>query len=179
MKTVILRSILFITLIAYTTGANAQSTFPDFEVETVSGEMIQIPKALEGKRSILFLAFSQRAEEILSDWYEPVYTLFLDKSGINAMAYDCNVKLIMMFTGTGQAIAGQVIENVRNQTDEEYEDYLLFFSGDFKDKMERLGITQKQDAYVFVLDEKSTVVFQSQGKYSEEKLDKIAELVEL
>lgn len=179
MKTLIYCSIASLIIFGYALNLEAQTVFPKLQAETIQSEPLSIPESLEGKKSILFLAFSQRAETVLSDWYEPVYTLFLDKSGINALAYDCHVKLIMMFTGAGQALSKQVIDNVRSQTDDEYADYLLFYTGEFKEEMERLGISQKQDAYVFVLDEQGHIIYQSQGKYSEEKLEEIADLVEL
>ncbi len=116
---------------------------------------------------------------MLDNWYEPVYTMFIDESGFNAMAYDCHVKLIMMFTGVGQAAADGIIKKIKANVDESFNDYLLFYQGEFKDQMKALELDKKNDAYVFVLDENGSIIFKDSGRYSESKLEKIADLVEL
>ncbi|MEX2596843.1 MAG: hypothetical protein WEC59_07925 [Salibacteraceae bacterium] len=158
---------------------SAQDKFPSLDAEAIDGNKVSLPDALSGKKSIVFLAFTEEAEQILDNWYAPVYTLFIDESGFNAMAYDCHVKLVMMFTGLGQSIADQIIQKIRSNVDESFNDYLLFYNGPFKEQMKALGLKKKNDAYVFVLDEKGKVIYTETGRYSESKLDKIADLVEL
>lgn len=171
-----LSTILILTL--WTLSAGAQD-FPAISTESPDENVVNIPSELNGKKSIIFLAFTQDAEEMLDNWYAPVYTLFLDKSGFNAMAYDCHVKLVMMFTGLGQSVANGIMEKIRSNVDESMNDYLLFYQGDFSDQMGALGLKKKNDAYVFVLDEEGKIIFQDSGQYSESKLEKIADLVEL
>jgi hypothetical protein len=162
----------------FTVQSIAQS-FPTIQAENVKGQKLEIPKDLNAKKSIVFLAFTQQAEEVLDNWYAPVYTMFIDESGFNAMAYDCHVKLIMMFTGVGQSAANGIIKKIKDNVDDEFNDYLLFYQGDFKDQMKALELDKKNDAYVFVLDEKGKIIFKDSGRYSESKLEKIADLVEL
>jgi len=167
-------SLLLLTGLA----ANAQQ-FPDIQTENLKGDKLQVPEDLSGKKSIVFLAFTPEAEQMLDNWYAPVYTLFLDKSGFNSMAYDCHVKLVMMFTGASQAAAEKVMEKIRKNVDEDLNNYLLFYQGEFKEQMQALDLKKKDDAYVFVLDENGKIILKETGTYSESKLDKIASLVEL
>ena len=169
----------FLILILQLSNESLAQSFPSIEAENVKSKKLNIPTDLNGKKSIVFLAFTQQAEEMLDNWYEPVYTMFLDESGFNAMAYDCNVKLIMMFTGVGQSAANGIIKKIKDNVDEEFNDYLLFYQGDFKEQMKALELDKKNDAYVFVLDEKGKIIFKDSGRYSESKLEKIADLVEL
>ena len=154
-------------------------TFPSISTEQPDGEKVVLPTDLNGKKSIVFLAFTERAEHILDDWYAPVYTMFLDKTGINSLVYDCNVKLVMMFTGAGQAASETIMTKIRENVDQEMNDYLLFYQGSFKEHMRTLDLKKKDDAYVLVLDESGKILLQESGKYSESKLDRIGELVEL
>lgn len=170
--------IVFFLAMLVSAIASAQS-FPSIETEDLKGDKLQVPADLGGKKSIVFLAFTPEAEQMLDNWYAPVYTLFLDKNGFNAMAYDCHVKLVMMFTGASQAAAESVMEKIRKNVDEDLNNYLLFYQGEFKEQMQSLGLKKKDDAYVFVLDEKGKVILQETGTYSESKLEKIASLVEL
>lgn len=154
-------------------------SFPNIQTEGLQKETVSIPQDLSGKKSIIFLAFTPAAERILDDWYAPVYIMFLDKSGFNAMAYDCHVKLVMMFTGSSQAAAGKIKEKIRMNIDESMNDYLLFYEGNFSDQMRALDIKKKNDAYVVVLDEQGNVMTIETGEYTEKKLEKIADMVEL
>lgn len=169
----------FILIALQLSNDSLAQSFPSIQAENIQSKTLDIPEGLNGKKSIVFLAFTQQAEEMLDNWYEPVYTMFIDESGFNAMAYDCHVKLIMMFTGVGQSAANGIIKKIKDNVDEEFNDYLLFYQGDFKDQMKALELEKKNDAYVFVLDEKGKIIFKDSGRYSESKLEKIADLVEL
>lgn len=169
----------FLFVILHAAFISAAQTFPNIEAETIQNKKLNLPSDLNGKKSIVFLAFTQEAEQMLDNWYEPVYTMFIDESGFNAMAYDCHVKLIMMFTGVGQAAADGIIKKIKANVDESFNDYLLFYQGEFKDQMKALELDKKNDAYVFVLDENGSIIFKDSGRYSESKLEKIADLVEL
>lgn len=159
-------------------GVEAQM-FPQISAESVKGKTLEIPTALNGTKSIVFLAFTAEAENKLKHWYEPVYMMFLDQSGFNAMAYDCEVKLMMMFTGASQGAANKIIDNIKKNVDPSMAEMLLFYQGNFSEQMNALGLKKKDDCYVFVLDEKGNILLQETGNYSESKLDKIASLVEL
>ena len=158
---------------------NAQGNFPAMTAEDVQGKQLNIPQDLKGKKSILFLAMTPQAEKVLESWYEPVYIMFIDESGFNALAYDCHVKLMLLFTGSGQAVAEDVIHNIKANVDESYSDHLLFYKGPLGELQHELGIKKKNDAYVVVLDEEGKVMLLEHGQYSERKLEQIAELVEL
>lgn len=172
-------STFILTLLLTSMYTAKGQSFPDTEAESLGGEKLSLPTALKGKKSIVFLAFTPTAEKVLEEWYGPVYIMFIDKSGFNAMAYDCHVKLMMMFTGSSQAAAKKVKEKVRRNADESMEEYLLFYEGQFSDQMKALGINKKNDAYVVVLDEEGKIMALENGHYTEKKLEKIADMVEL
>ena len=169
----------FILVALNTSIQSFAQIFPAIQSESIQNNTIDIPEDLNSKKSIVFLAFTQQAEEMLDNWYEPVYTMFIDESGFNTMAYDCNVKLTMMFTGIGQSAANGIIKKIKDNVDEEFNDYLLFYQGSFKDQMKALDLDKKNDAYVFMLNEKGEIIFKDSGRYSDSKLEKIADLVEL
>ena len=133
----------FILVALNTSIQSFAQIFPAIQSESIQNNTIDIPEDLNGKKSIVFLAFTQQAEEMLDNWYEPVYTMFIDESGFNAMAYVCNVKLIMMFTGIGQSAANGIIKKIKDNVDEEFNDYLLFYQGSFKDQMKALDLDKK------------------------------------
>lgn len=175
-----MRALLFTILASFLSvlSLNAQ-VFPELETENTDGSSVVLPNALKDGKSIVFLAFTAEAENKLKRWYNPVYTMFLDKSGFNAMAYDCEVRLVMMFTGAAQGAANNIIENIKTNVDPSMAEMLLFFKGNFAEEMKALGLKKKDDCYVFVLDENGNILLQDKGDYTEDKLEKIASLVEL
>lgn len=175
-----MRALLFTTLVFFISivSLSAQS-FPELATENTDGNAVTLPNALKDGKSIVFLAFTSEAENKLKRWYNPVYTMFLDESGFNSMAYDCEVRLVMMFTGASQGAANKIIENIKTNVDPSMAEMLLFFKGNFASEMKALGLKKKDDCYVFVLDENGQILLQEKGNYTEAKLDKIASLVEL
>lgn len=174
----LLRITLFFLFSALQLQLSAQK-FPEMTAEDSDGESVELPSSLKGKKSIVFLAMTAQAEEQLDDWYYPVYMMFLDKSGFNAMAYDCHVRLMMMFTGASKAAADQVIEKMKKNVSEDMKDNVLFYEGNMSSELKDLGVKKKNDCHVLVLDENGKVIYSDTGAYSEKKLDKIASLVEL
>lgn len=173
------RHFLLITIITLAANLSAQQSIEPFNAENTDGKSLSIPKDLHGKKSILFFAFSEHASEMLEPWYEPVYVTFIDQEGLNAMFYDCNIKLMMMFTGSKQRAAGAVKAKVKANADEELLKLLLFYSGDFTKQANALGINKKEDLFVVVLDESGKILLAENGAYSEEKFERIADLVEI
>jgi len=170
---------LLIVFIVVSANLSAQQSIEPFNAENSDGKSVDIPKDLKGKKSILFFAFSERASEMLEPWYEPVYVTFIDQEGLNAMFYDCNIKLLMMFTGSKQHAAGAVKAKVKANADEELLKLLLFYSGDFTEQADALQINKKEDLYVLVLDESGKILLAENGVYTEEKFERIADLVEI
>lgn len=169
---------LLILFMFFSTIGLGQS-FPKITTTDLNTNTIDLPTALQGKKSILFIALTKKAEDKLTDWYEPVYMLFLDESGFNAMAYDCNIRLLMLFTGPSVSMAETIKQGIVQATDPSMASLLLFSEGSMNNEFKELGISKSGDAYVFVLDERGSVLFKSEADYSDKLLEKIADFVEL
>lgn len=164
---------------ANTALAQKGKAFPTFVTEDLGSSSVEVPTGLKDKKRLVFLAFSQEAAEQLEDWYPPVYTLFLDDAGFNALAYDVDVRLVLMFTGAAQAATNKVIENLKRTTDSDLRDNVLFYQGSFREEGKELDIDGKDEPYVFVVDENGRILYATSGKYSDKKLEEISSLVEL
>lgn len=154
-------------------------SFPIINCKDIEGNMVSIPEDFLGRKMILFLAQSREAETELIDWYETFYTLFLDQNGFNSMAYDCDVKLLIMFSGSSQVAAKKVISSIKANVEEDMTNFLLFFEGSVDDNLQMLNLKKKEHCAIFVLDEKGETILQLDGKYSESKIEQISKLVEI
>ncbi len=154
-------------------------TFPDLPAETVENVKEQLPGSTKGKFTLVGIAYSEDAEKDLRSWYDPVYNLFIDKSGMYELIYDVNVRMVLMFPGLTKVAMDKAKQNMKANTDPSLYPYVLFYGGEFKPYKTSLKLKDKSKPYIFVLDENGKIIYATSGGYSEKKLDEIGELVEL
>lgn len=157
--------------------------FPDLTGDTYSGKKITIPKDTKGKFTLLGMAYSNKAEDDLKTWIHPIYNKFIVKhedKGATDLSYNYDVHLyfIPMFTGLNKLTVEQSKKKIKEDTDSELHPYVVFYEGSLKVYQEQLGINQKELPYFFVLDKNGKIIYSTTGKYTEEKMDAIEELIE-
>ena len=179
-----LRSIFIILSIGLSMDyVNAQVTgksFPDMEAETVDNELISLPKDVNGKYTLLGLAYSKKSESDLNTWFSPVFNKFIQSStGIfGGFGYDVHVYFIPMFTGVNAAATGTAKKKAAKNIDPRLLPYILFYKGKLKPYKETLAFSKKDVPYFFVLDEQGKIIYATSGKYTEDKMDEIEEVLE-
>lgn len=154
-------------------------SFPIINCKDIEGNTVRIPEDFLGRNMILFLAQSREAETELINWYEPIFTLFLDQNGLNSMAYDCDVKLLIKFTGPSYVAANKIIASIKANAEEDMANFLLFFDGSLDESLRMLNLKKKEHCAIFVLNENGETILQLDGKYSESKIEQISKLVEI
>lgn len=155
--------------------------FTECSGETFSGKSVSIPNDTKGKFTILWLAFSRKAEDDMKTWLNPVYNHFIvkkdDEDAFSAAAnYDINFYFIPLLNRVNQVLGDK--EKIKNKTDKEFWPYVMFFKGEVKPYVEYLSIEDKDTPYFFVLDESGKIVHWEKGKYTEAKLTKIEDYLE-
>jgi len=170
-----LLSLLLLTS-AFTLKAQVGNLFPAMEAETLTAEMINLPEGLQGKYSILGLAFSQKAEDNLKTWFSPAYNQFIRESGktnIFATDYDINMFFIPMFTGAKTVAYKKTMGKVQKTTDPKLHAYILFYKGTMKTYKTSLGFKGKNVPYFYLLDDTGKIIWQTSGAYSDQKMQEI------
>lgn len=157
------------------------TVFPSCSGETFSGKTVSIPAQTKGKATVLWVAFSRKAEEDMKTWLNPVYNLFVVKKDTAdffsaAVNYDVNFYFIPMLNQLNQAVGDK--EKIKKKTDKEFWPYIMYFKGEVKSYIEALKIEDKDVPYFFVLDGNGKIVHVEKGKYSEAKMDKIEEFID-
>jgi hypothetical protein len=154
--------------------------FPVMEAETVEDNKVTLPDDVKGKYTLLGLAYSKKSEDELNTWFEPVISKFVQKAeGLMAgMGYDVNVYFIPMFTGINAAATGTAKKKALKNMDPQLLPYILFYKGELKPYKEALDFERRDIPYFFVLDPFGKIVFATSGAYSEEKMDKVEEVIE-
>ena len=163
--------------------SNAQvvgKMFPDMEAETVEDKKVKLPQDTKGKYTLLGLAYSKKSEDDLNSWFQPVFEKYIQKTtGILAgFSYDVNVYFVPMFTGINAAATGTAKRKALKNIDPQLLPYVLFYKGELKTYKESLEFDKKDVPYFFVLDPNGKIVHATLGKYSDDKMSEIEDVIE-
>lgn len=155
--------------------------FPSLTAENLDSKNINVPTDTKGKYTLIGLAYSQKAQQDLQTWLQPIYENFIAKPTKPVLfdeTYDVNLYLIMMFTGSNEGMAGTAKKKMQQDLDPELKPHVLLYKGDISTYKEKLSLSEKDKPYFFVLDEEGKIVHSTSGAYSEAKMGKIEELLE-
>lgn len=171
-----LTAVLSFTSEAQITG----KMFPDMEAETVEDKKIKLPQDTKGKYTLLGLAYSKKSEDDLNSWFQPVFEKYIQKtSGLLAgFSYDVNVYFVPMFTGINAAATGTAKRKAIKNIDPQLLPYVLFYKGELKTYKESLEFDKKDVPYFFVLDPNGKIIHTTMGKYSDDKMGEIENVIE-
>ncbi len=168
---------LLMAIFTYSMGFSQQK-FPSIETTSLTDQTVQFPEEVNNKPTLVALIFSNKAQDDLNSWLEPIYQQVLDKNGMGQLVYDCNMKLIVAFTGARKAAANKVEKELKKASDKEYLKHVLLYEGDFSLFKEPLQNPSKKEVYFFVIDENGKIQEIESGRYSQRKFDKLSTFIE-
>ncbi|MCX8491181.1 MAG: hypothetical protein ORN54_08945 [Cyclobacteriaceae bacterium] len=177
------RLLIILIMTGYMLPATAQvigTPFPEMITETVDDKKVNLPLDMNGKYTLLGLAYSKKSEDELNSWFSPVFNKFVRKlEGVMAgMGYDVNVYFVPMFTGVNAAATGTAKKKALKNIDPQLLPYVLFYKGELKKYKEALNFERRDIPYFFVLDPKGKIVYATSGAFSEAKMDGVEEVIE-
>lgn len=158
-----------------------QQAFPELSGKTLEDKKITLPLKNNGKYTLLGIAYSKKAEDQLKTWFQPVYNTFIQEPGKTLFPtenYNVSIYFIPMITGIAQSAGGKIENKMKENIDKSLQPYVLIYEGEVKTYRTSLNMTEKDQPYFFVLDPKGHVVYTCTGSYTEEKFEKILEIVE-
>jgi ATP10 protein len=171
------KMVLFFSLIVANIFAQINKIFPNLEAENVSNKTVVLPSYTMGKYTIIGLAYSEKAEADLKTWYQPVYTRFIEKSGFMDQDYDVNIFFIPMFTGGKKSLKNAAISEFNKSNNKELNAYVLFYAGELDLYKETLKLDEADRPYFFLLDKSGKIIYTTKGKFSDEKMEAIEDLI--
>jgi len=175
-----MKNILLVLGLAFSATLFAQvgDQFPLLSGETLSEEIVTIPADTRGKYTLVALASSEKAEEFLRGWYEPVYNHFIAKTGMFDDQFDVNVYFVPMFTGGQKIGKNKVMNSMKKESkSDELFAHVLFYEGDLKEYQEKLKMTKKDLPYIFLIDPDGEIAYSTSGYYNENKMDAIDDIL--
>ena len=173
-----MKKILFVFSILCGLNGFAQQLFPTLTCETLADKTLVIPNDVKGKRSVVCLAMSPKAEKMLRAWNNPLYTtLFAEGMGglMGGNMYDAN----LCFVGMLKGIANLGLSEAKKQSKKEVEKKLypnfMVSDDDVNTLMKNLSISDVKEPHFFILDAEGKILYHTQGEYSEQKMNELTE----
>lgn len=164
--------------VLFLAAGTANKTFPVLSGETLDGRQISLPADCRGKKTIIGLAYSERAQEDLDSWHEPMYDKFVAKVGMFDYQYDVKLYFIPMFIGLKQSLYESTLKKLRADNRKDLYPYVLFYKGELEPYASELGLKEKSIPYFFVLDDKGAILHTVSGAYTENKMEAIEAALE-
>jgi hypothetical protein len=172
MRNIVLLPLLF-WLSWGTASAQLGDTFPDLPGELLTGENIVLPSDKQDKLTLVGMAYSKGAEDILKSWYTPMYDKFVLKRGMFDHLYDVNFLFVPMYVGAKKAAYKASIKKMKDSNRKDLYPYLLFYKGGLDPYVDMLGMDNKNQAYLFIIDKQGKILYHTKGMFSENKMEEI------
>jgi len=175
--------LITVSLLLFAGAGNAQvigKMFPDLTATTVDDKSVSLPQDVQGKYTLLGLAYSKKSEDDLSTWFNPVYSTFIQKQTgtLQGFTYDVNVYFVPMFTGINAAASGTAKRKAIKNVDPKLIPYILFYKGELKKYKDQLDFERRDIPYFFVLDPDGKIIFATDGAFSEAKMESIEAVID-
>lgn len=167
---------LLILCLGITALANS-TKFPELTGETLSGTAISIPSGTSGKLTLVGMAYSKKSEGALKSWFTPLYDKFILKRGIFDADYDLNLYFVPMFSGLKKAAYESTLKKLKESNRKDLFDNILFYKGDLEPYKTDLKLEEKEKPYLFLLNTAGEVVYKTEGKFTESKLEALEEAI--
>ncbi|MBK8497947.1 MAG: hypothetical protein IPL52_03810 [Flavobacteriales bacterium] len=145
--------------------------------ETAEGRELTLPVKNAKAFTIIGLAYSQKAQPDLEEWFEPAYLRFVAKHGLFAGAYDCEVYFVPLFTGLNKAAYEPSMRKFRKSAAPDIIQHVIFSKADIEPLKEALDLRERDVPYFFILDGEGRIIHRAQGNYTDEKLEAMEEVL--
>lgn len=172
-----MKPIALFSLLACAAAAHGQDRFPTMHGERADGSTLELPGSPDTPFIVIGLAYGQKAQPALEDWYEPAYLRFVAKHGLFANAYQTEVYFVPLFTGANKAAYAPSLKRFRQSAEPEVADRVVFVKDDADELRQALGLKDKDIPYFFVVDREGRIVHRASGDFTDEKLEEIEEVL--
>ncbi|MCU0643986.1 MAG: mitochondrial ATPase complex subunit ATP10 [bacterium] len=140
--------------------------FPELKAETLSGIDMKYPDDVKGKITLILMAFKRETQRKIDSWLEPFSKTFENDTTVQFFE-------IPMLAGAWKLMSPIIDGGMRSGIPKQKHGNVTTFYGNVNKYCELLGIEDKSDGYVFLLDKNGVIQWRSNGFASEEKLKEL------
>lgn len=173
-----MKKTLFAFILLCSLNSYSQQLFPTLTCETLADKTLVIPNDVKGKRSVVCLAMSPKAEKMLRAWNNPLYTaLFAQGMGglMSGNMYDANLCFVGMLKGIAKLGLAEAKKQSKKEVEKKLYPNFMVSDDDVNTLMKNLNITDVKEPHFFILDTEGNILYHTQGEYSEQKMNELTE----
>jgi hypothetical protein len=170
------RAVIFCSIFFAANSMFAQvgKQFPEMQGELLDGKTLTLPTTT-GKKTLVGLAYSSKAEDALKSWYQPMHDKFIAKKGMFDDQIDIETYFVAMYIGLKQTAYEATIKKLKESNRKDLYGHLLFYKGELEPYENTLKLEDKSLPYFFLLDEKGKIIHVMSGNFTEKKLEQLEE----
>jgi putative protein-disulfide isomerase len=137
--------------------------FPTIEVKTLNDEVMMIPTAIANKVMLIGVGFKDAAQPKLDSWSKALGAKYIDGKVVDYFE-------TVLIAGKNKLFSGPIRKGMKKGVPKPMHTKVGVYFGDLKDYYDRFGVSDKDDAYIFLIDKTGKVLFESSGNADEKKL---------
>ena len=181
--------ILLALILGFLVNVKAQvgEKFPEMVGENVLRNASTIPPN-NGKVTLVAIAYSEKSEDDLKGWRQPLFDLFIKAPGTTLFdfePYDANVKFVVLLTGINKIATGKVKSKLEDNVKDHWKEHIVVVKGKSIDNYPTLDLgkakKERTKPYFFLIDKNDKIVYATSGNYTKQKQaeieDKLQELI--
>ena len=145
--------------------------FPELKAETLSGIDMKYPDDVKGKVTLILMAFKRETQRKIDSWLGPFSKAFDSDTTVNFFE-------IPMLAGAWKLMSPIIDGGMRSGIPKQKHGNVTTYYGNVNKYCELLGIEDKADGYVFLLDQNGVIQWISKGYDTEEKLKELFDKIQ-
>lgn len=142
--------------------------FPEITSKSLAGRLVTFPQDLEGKVTLICIAFMRSAQSMIDSWVQPFEREFGKDSRF--LVYE-----IPMINTAWKVFSWIIDSGMRGGIPIEKHNNVVTFYGDYSEYQTALGMENTNYAYVFLLDRNGIIRWIGNGYSSPEKIKELIE----
>ena len=171
-----LKTIAISLLMASSVFVQAQQIFPSITCTNLKDKTVNLPSDYAGKRTVIALMFSVKADKKMQNWAQPLYnSLVADAVGgmISGNIYNANLCFVGTVKGLAKLALPEMIKKAKKEVNNKYHDNFMYTDSAIDELLKTLSITDKDNPHFFVIETDGKILHHEFGDFSDNKLNEI------
>jgi putative protein-disulfide isomerase len=137
--------------------------FPNIKVKTLNDEVMMIPTSIANKVMLVGVGFKDAAQPKLDSWSKALLAKYTNEKVIDYFE-------TVLISGKNKLFSGSIRKGMKKGVAKAMHPKVGIYFGDLNQYYDRFGVSDKDDAYIFLIDKTGNVLFESSGNADENKL---------
>ncbi|TAE79739.1 MAG: hypothetical protein EAY81_11020 [Bacteroidetes bacterium] len=164
--------LLLLLLLSFKAGV----IFPTLTCTNLKDELVKVPADLSGKRTVIALMLSTKADKHMQKWAQPLYNSLV-ANGMGGMMggnmYNARLCFVGAVKGLAKIALPEMIKKAKTEVDKKYHGNFMYTDNDLDELTKSLNITDKSIPHFIVLETDGNILYQTQGEFTDDKLNDI------